>query len=600
MPVKVRCPGCEKVLNAPDRARGKAVRCPNCQTVVRVPPQTAKGDRAAAPAARRPARQRAAGETGEDFLAGVDLRRAEDTRVRVCVKCGAEVDEETIDCPSCGHNVETGVISERMRLKLARKGPPPEEFWGAAWSDSWAFLVKNWRLAVRTATYYTVFLTLLNFSFYMGHFYCTRIPTKTFWFVLAAVFNFGTVGWFWYLAIRVIQHTMQRSPRRRNQRMERIDFDFFASMALGVKFVVWPIVLLSPVLFALAAIGGALQATGTDVKSMQTVMGIAGTIAYLFPYLCFAVAMVHMTMPYTYKAWIAYHMGRLFFRNIGPALYWLVLAIVVHLPLLMIGAIVFAAGLVDQPRDLFFYEPWAAQLSADILGVRDVPSFIGDWDLGIFEAVAAYGLAFACFIILSLMVTLPISFIAAFPAVFSMRANGLVGLYFRPELELVTEQEKGKPCGFWVRYLAMLIDGFLWPLASVLVFKSRIVLIVAWLINAVVIVLFLSLPSKEYAIMFSSLVWPLYNAWMYFATTEGSPEQCTIGKYAMGIIVTDMEGKMIDIPRATSRFFSKLIGGLPLAAGWIMTAFTPDKQALHDTINRTLVVWRGEETRAND
>src|SRR5690348_15505967 len=46
MPVKVRCPSCEKVLNVPDTARGKAVKCPACEARVPVPAESA----AAAPA----------------------------------------------------------------------------------------------------------------------------------------------------------------------------------------------------------------------------------------------------------------------------------------------------------------------------------------------------------------------------------------------------------------------------------------------------------------------------------------------------------------------------------------------------------------------
>ena len=50
MPVKVRCTGCKKVLNAPDAARGKAIKCPHCQAKVRVP-----GEKGAAAAGKKPA-----------------------------------------------------------------------------------------------------------------------------------------------------------------------------------------------------------------------------------------------------------------------------------------------------------------------------------------------------------------------------------------------------------------------------------------------------------------------------------------------------------------------------------------------------------------
>ncbi|MGB6200499.1 MAG: RDD family protein, partial [Candidatus Acidiferrales bacterium] len=66
----------------------------------------------------------------------------------------------------------------------------------------------------------------------------------------------------------------------------------------------------------------------------------------------------------------------------------------------------------------------------------------------------------------------------------------------------------------------------------------------------------------------------------------------TVGKKAMGIYVTDLNGQRLTFGRASGRFFSKIITGMiPFAIGWIMVAFTAKKQALHDMIAGTLV-WR--------
>ena len=54
MAVKVRCTGCQKVLNAPDQARGKAIKCPNCDTRITVP----AGDDAGAPGEEEKVRSR--------------------------------------------------------------------------------------------------------------------------------------------------------------------------------------------------------------------------------------------------------------------------------------------------------------------------------------------------------------------------------------------------------------------------------------------------------------------------------------------------------------------------------------------------------------
>ncbi|MEO1996365.1 MAG: hypothetical protein ABGZ17_13940, partial [Planctomycetaceae bacterium] len=160
MPVRVRCPDCEKVLKLPDAARGKVAKCSGCGGRVRVPsgqsskPQN-KRERSESPAP--------GGEPDDDFLSGIDLRRAEDFDTPLCPKCAAEVDEEDIECPACGINLTTGVLSEKQRYLRARKGPDSDLFYGKVWSDAWEFLLENWRLAFQTFMIWTICSTA-NFS----------------------------------------------------------------------------------------------------------------------------------------------------------------------------------------------------------------------------------------------------------------------------------------------------------------------------------------------------------------------------------------------------------------------------------------------------
>ncbi len=84
----------------------------------------------------------------------------------------------------------------------------------------------------------------------------------------------------------------------------------------------------------------------------------------------------------------------------------------------------------------------------------------------------------------------------------------------------------------------------------------------------------------------------LLIAWLYYAIQESSEKQATLGKQALGIVVTDIEGKRIDFVKATIRYFSKIISTLILMIGYIMAAFTERKQALHDMIAGTLVLNR--------
>ena len=78
--------------------------------------------------------------------------------------------------------------------------------------------------------------------------------------------------------------------------------------------------------------------------------------------------------------------------------------------------------------------------------------------------------------------------------------------------------------------------------------------------------------------------------WLYFALMESSSKQATLGKMALGIRVTDVNGNRIGFGRATGRHFAKILSGLILGIGFLMAAFTEKKQALHDMIAGTLVV----------
>ena len=89
--------------------------------------------------------------------------------------------------------------------------------------------------------------------------------------------------------------------------------------------------------------------------------------------------------------------------------------------------------------------------------------------------------------------------------------------------------------------------------------------------------------------LFVNGAWVLIQ-WLYYAVMESSPTQGTLGKMALGIKVTDMEGNRISFARATGRFFGKFISSVILGLGWIMAVFTERKQALHDIMSGCLVV----------
>lgn len=82
----------------------------------------------------------------------------------------------------------------------------------------------------------------------------------------------------------------------------------------------------------------------------------------------------------------------------------------------------------------------------------------------------------------------------------------------------------------------------------------------------------------------------LVGGWLYFALMESSRFQGTLGKMAVQIKVTDLQGNRLTFGRATGRHFGKIVSGLILLIGYIMVAFTEKKQGLHDIMAGCLVV----------
>jgi uncharacterized RDD family membrane protein YckC len=81
-------------------------------------------------------------------------------------------------------------------------------------------------------------------------------------------------------------------------------------------------------------------------------------------------------------------------------------------------------------------------------------------------------------------------------------------------------------------------------------------------------------------------------SWMYYALLESSGAQATPGKAALGLKVTDEEGRRISFARASGRHFAKIFSWLIVGIGFVMAAFTAKRQALHDKVAGTLVLRR--------
>lgn len=84
----------------------------------------------------------------------------------------------------------------------------------------------------------------------------------------------------------------------------------------------------------------------------------------------------------------------------------------------------------------------------------------------------------------------------------------------------------------------------------------------------------------------------LFLNWGYYAFMESSPYQATLGKLALGIVVTDSAGGRLSFGRATGRHFGKIVSAFILLIGFMMAGWTERKQTLHDMMADCLVVCR--------
>jgi|HubBroStandDraft_6_1064221.scaffolds.fasta_scaffold21588_4 uncharacterized RDD family membrane protein YckC len=144
--------------------------------------------------------------------------------------------------------------------------------------------------------------------------------------------------------------------------------------------------------------------------------------------------------------------------------------------------------------------------------------------------------------------------------------------------------------GFWLRFVAFIID------AIVLYFVGTIITLpfLASMGLRGIMRGHMPLSPEEWmpyfgALIRLALIRTVLN-WLYYALLESSSWQGTLGKKALGLEVTDLEGRRISFGRATGRFFAKIISALILWIGFIMAGFTEKKQALHDMIAGTLVI----------
>jgi uncharacterized RDD family membrane protein YckC len=166
-----------------------------------------------------------------------------------------------------------------------------------------------------------------------------------------------------------------------------------------------------------------------------------------------------------------------------------------------------------------------------------------------------------------------------------------------PSLPASAAQSNIGYAGFWLRLVAAIIDGIVISIPLMPVFFLVFIDIFrhaqdfqgrqdpAGLMTI--------LGPKIGLIFFISAI----ASWLYWGLFESSAWQATLGKKALGIIVTDLEGRRISFGRASGRFWAgRGVGAIPYLGGTyflidcICVGFTAKKQAIHDMIASCLVL----------
>lgn len=149
--------------------------------------------------------------------------------------------------------------------------------------------------------------------------------------------------------------------------------------------------------------------------------------------------------------------------------------------------------------------------------------------------------------------------------------------------------------GFWLRFVAYLIDGLVSGAAFLVLLVPLFILTGAGAALSKIgsgenisddVAAFMGIG---FILGFFGII--LVVSWLYYALSESSSWQATLGKKILNLKVTDMSGQPISFGRASGRYFAKIITGMiPLMIGYIMAGFTEKKQAIHDMIASCLVL----------
>jgi len=146
--------------------------------------------------------------------------------------------------------------------------------------------------------------------------------------------------------------------------------------------------------------------------------------------------------------------------------------------------------------------------------------------------------------------------------------------------------------GFWIRFVAFLIDGIILGVAS-----SAVQLLLLGGMLRPFTDMRQPMPPEQALAAFGAVMGTLAVSMLVSmaigASYEGffvSRVGATPGKMALGLKVVRPNGGPVSLGRAIGRYFAKTLSSLALGIGYIIAGFDTEKRAMHDMIVDTRVV----------
>jgi len=132
-----------------------------------------------------------------------------------------------------------------------------------------------------------------------------------------------------------------------------------------------------------------------------------------------------------------------------------------------------------------------------------------------------------------------------------------------------------RPAGFWVRSVAVMIDGVVLLLAQAILFGA------GWMLGGGG--MGAGFLVKGMTHLFNSILGAGYIVVFHWIWGQ------TLGKMALQIRVVSMDGVPLSFGQSIGRYFATFLSALIFGIGFVMAGVRSDKRALHDLLAGTRV-----------